>query len=385
MTIPVRLGLFYAALFLGSGVSGPYLSLWLDAHGMTGAQIGAIFSAPLLARVVSAPLLAVWADGFRLRRTPMALLAVAVTGLYLAFPLMTGFWGWFAVWFVLQTLFSVISPLADVLALRRSMRDGFNYGWPRGIGSVAYIVANVGMGAILSIARVDAVLIWTTLAALASAMVGQWLLPPDPVHEEGGPKLGAERFAGVARLLRDRDFMLAATSVGLIQASHAFYYSFSTLVWKGQGIAPSVTGVIWGVAVAVEVCFLWFMEPLRRRLGPERLLALGAAAGVVRWTAFAFAPPLWLVFPLQALHTLTFAATFVGGLQLIDRLAPRDSASAAQTISSALSGGVLIGLATWASGPLFDAVGAKGYLLMSLFCALGLLGALRLMERPATA
>jgi PPP family 3-phenylpropionic acid transporter len=83
----------------------------------------------------------------------------------------------------------------------------------------------------------------------------------------------------------------------------------------------------------------------------------------------------WLLFPLQALHTLTFTATFVAGLQLIQRLAPPRSASAAQTVSSALSGGLLIGLATLASGALFDAVGAKGYLAMAALATFGLIGA----------
>jgi PPP family 3-phenylpropionic acid transporter len=39
---------------------------------------------------------------------------------------------------------------------------------------------------------------------------------------------------------------------------------------------------------------------------------------------------------------------------------------------------VLAGLATIASGWLFDRVGAHGYLLMSAMCAVGLAGAIRL-------
>src|ERR1700722_7384220 len=79
---------------------------------------------------------------------------------------------------------------------------------------------------------------------------------------------------------------------------------------------------------------------------------------------------------MQALHALSFTATFMGTLQLIERLAPAKSASGAQTLNAVLSGGVLIGLATMASGPLFDAGGAHGYLIMSLIAAVGLGGAL---------
>ena len=65
-------------------------------------------------------------------------------------------------------------------------------------------------------------------------------------------------------------------------------------------------------------------------------------------------------------------------LQLVERLSTSRNASAAQALNSALSGGVLSGLATIASGWLFDRVGAHGYLLMSAMCAVGLAGAIRL-------
>ena len=83
----------------------------------------------------------------------------------------------------------------------------------------------------------------------------------------------------------------------------------------------------------------------------------------------ALAPPLWLLWPLQALHALTFAATFLAGVQIVERLAPRDSQTAAQTLSSVLSAGVLIGLATAASGPLYDRFGAGGYWAMAAMAA----------------
>jgi PPP family 3-phenylpropionic acid transporter len=60
----------------------------------------------------------------------------------------------------------------------------------------------------------------------------------------------------------------------------------------------------------------------------------------------------------------------------MERMAPPASASAAQTLNSVLSGGLLMGLSTVASGRLFDAVGARAYLAMSLIALAGLAGAL---------
>ena len=44
MSLPIRLGLFYSALFIGSGVSSPYMPVWFAHHGLNGAQIGLILS-----------------------------------------------------------------------------------------------------------------------------------------------------------------------------------------------------------------------------------------------------------------------------------------------------------------------------------------------------
>lgn len=378
MSLPVRLGLFYSAIFVGTGAASPYMPVWFADRGLSGAQIGLILSLPMLARAFTAPLLAIWADSFKLRRTALSFMSLGVALAYGLMALPLGFAGWMAVWFAASSAFSTISPLTDVIVLNRARRDGFNYGWPRGIGSVAFIVANVTMGAVLTWGSPDLVLVWITAAVALTALAARFLLPPDPVHEAGHVARASDRFAGVSGLLRDPGFMTAALAAGLIQSAHAFYYGFSTLVWKQQGVPESLTGILWGVGVAAEVAFMWFMEPWRRRVGPRNLLVLGGTAAMVRWTAMAFAPPLWLLFPLQLLHVLSYAATFLASLQLVERLSTPQNASFAQALNSALSGGVLMGFATMAAGPLFDHFGARGYLLMSAMCAAGLVGAIRL-------
>jgi len=378
MSNPVRLGLMYAALFVGSGASSPYMPVWFADRSLSGAQIGLILAAPMLARAVTAPAIAMWADSFSLRRTPLIVLGAGSAIGYALLAAPFGFWWWFWVWFFASSLMSTMGPLVDVIVLRRARLDGFNYGWPRGIGSAGFIVANVGAGALLVRFSPDLVLIWTVVTAAVSAVGARLLLPPDPVRETSDPSSLAERLSGLGGLLRDPGFLLAVGSVGLIQSAHVFYYGFSALVWRQQGIPEVMTGVLWGVGVGVEVAFMWFMEPWRRAVGPRRLLVLGGAAAVIRWTALAFSPPLWALFPLQALHTLSFAATFLASLQLVERLSTPANASAAQSINSALSGGLLSGLAIVASGWIYDRGGAQGYLLMSLMAAIGLIGALRL-------
>lgn len=384
MNAAARMGLQYVLLFGASGVSLPFAGLWFRSQGLSGAEIGALLAAPMLGRVATGPLLAVWADGFRTRRAPIALLGLMMAlgyggaGLLEFFPLRA------LCWFIGATAAAALIPLSDVLTLRLAARDGFTFALPRGCGSVAFVAVNVGMGALLLGAPVDVIVVWITVMGLAIALAGSLVLPAEPVGE-GAPLRKRDRFRGLGRLLKDPVFMTAIFAVGAVQAAHAFQYGFSALLWKAQGISEAVTGQLWAFGVVVEVALMWLFEPWRRKagIGPWLLLLVGAAGAVVRWTAMAFAPPLWLLWPLQGLHALSFAATFLAGVQIVERLAPRDSQTAAQTLSSVLSAGVLIGIATALSGELYDRFGAAGYGAMAVMSASGLLAALTLRRKLA--
>ena len=381
-----RMALQYILLFAASGVTLPFAGLWFREQGLSGAEIGALLAIPMLGRLATGPLLAVWADGFRYRRTPIALLGLAMALGYGGAGLVQGFAAWAVCWFVGATAAAALIPLSDVMTLRVAKRDGFAFSLPLGCGSAAFVVANVVMGSLLTRASPDAVIVWIGTAAVLIALTAWRVLPAEPVTD--GPRVpGLERFKGLGRLVVDPVFMAAVFAIGAVQAAHAFYYGFSAIAWKAQGIPESVTGLLWAFSVVVEIGFMWVIEPWRRRvgIGPWLMLSIGAGAAVVRWAAMAFAPPLWALWPLQSLHALSFAATYLAGVQIIERLSPPDNHTAAQTLSSVVSAGVLIGLATAASGPLYDALGLKGYLAMAALAATGGLAGLILQSRLAEA
>lgn len=377
-----RMALQYVLLFAASGVTLPFAGLWFREQGLSGAEIGALLAIPMLGRLVTGPLLAVWADGFQYRRTPIALLGLAMALGYGGAGLVQGFAAWAVCWFVGATAAAALIPLSDVMTLQVARRDGFAFSLPRGCGSAAFVVANVVMGMLLTRASPDAVILWIGTAAVLIAVTAWSVLPAEPVTE-GARVPGLERFKGLGRLVVDPVFMTAIFAVGAVQAAHAFYYGFSAIAWKAQGIPESMTGLLWAFSVVVEIGFMWVVEPWRRRvgIGPWLMLSVGATAAVVRWTLMAFSPPLWALWPLQTLHALSFAATYLAGVQIVERLSPPDSHTAAQTLSSVVSAGVLIGLATAASGPLYDAFGLKGYLAMAALAATGGLAGLVLQSR----
>jgi PPP family 3-phenylpropionic acid transporter len=96
-----------------------------------------------------------------------------------------------------------------------------------------------------------------------------------------------------------------------------------------------------------------------------------------------FAPLGWVLWPLQAMHVLSFAAVHVGAMRLLYREAPEHSAAMAQTLYAVMSGGLLMGASTLLSGYLYDLGGAVGYWAMAALAAVG--GALALFLLPSKA
>jgi PPP family 3-phenylpropionic acid transporter len=360
------------ALFSASGVVTPFLPRWLEEdRGLNGVEIGAVVAAGQLVRIFIGPVIAAWADGFRDRRTPIRILTIAGLGLYAFFSVSSGFVALLMFSLAAATFTQALTPLVEAAALRASQTGAIPFGVARGIGSGAFILANVGAGWLIGVYGPQVTIVWL-LASLVLATASAWILKPDAAPQSAASLGFRGRLRRGGALMLEPRFLRIVVGSGLIQSAHAFYYSFSVLVWRGQGVSDSAAGMLWAFGVAVEIAFLALLPQIEKRATPETLLLLGGAGALVRWSALAFAPTGFLLWPIQALHALTFAATHVAALRLVFREAPEEIAGLAQTFYAALSGGVLLGTATLASGLLYDRFGAGGYWAMAALAAAGL-------------
>jgi PPP family 3-phenylpropionic acid transporter len=369
-----------SALFAAAGVILVFLPRWLEAErGLSGEQIGAVLSLAQLARIGTGPLIAFWADGMTDRSAALRYVSAAALAAYAVFFFLPhDFWSLLIMGFVALSLSQGLTPLVEAAVLRATLEGPINYGLARGLGSIAFIVANIAGGVLVARFGLDAVIAWV-LCSLALVVASSWLgLPRD--RGEAPARLALAD--AVTDLLGNRRFLIVIVACGLIQSGHAFYYGFSTIVWRNQEIAPDVVGLLWAFGVAVEVVFLWSLPAIERRVSPEALILIGGGGGVVRWVAMGFAPVGWVLWPLQALHALSFAAAHVGAMRLIFRQTPENAAAMAQTLYAALSAGLLMGAATLVSGRLYDWAGAGGYWAMAVLAGLGGTLALALLNPP---
>jgi MFS transporter, PPP family, 3-phenylpropionic acid transporter len=141
-------------------------------------------------------------------------------------------------------------------------------------------------------------------------------------------------------------------------------------------------GILWGIGVSAEVVFFFFSGRLVPRFAPILLILIGCLLGVLRWTATAFDPALWLLVPLQTLHAATFALTHFGTLHFLMQNVPVALRNSAQGLYTACSAGLFLMLATVMAGPLFDAFAGRAYLAMAAMSLVA--GVLALMVMKLT-
>jgi PPP family 3-phenylpropionic acid transporter len=364
MSVAPRLALFYAAVFFFVGIQLPFWPVWLAGRGLSPSEIGLVLATALWLKVLTNPLAGLLADRSGKRRAVMIGLGAAnLAGLLLFVPAY-GFWPLLAINALTTATFSALMPLADNLTLTIAYEKQLDYGRIRVWGSISFIAAALGAGALLASRPSEMVLV-ILIGAAGLNLLACAQLPPHDFTGAREPR-GAWR-----ALLVDRRQLLFLAAASAIQASHSVYYAFGTLHWTALGYSGETIGVLWSEGVVAEIVLFAFGATLVARLGPARLLVLAGLAGMVRWGVAAEAAALPALLALQLLHAVTFGAAHLAAMHFMSRALPPGLSATGQSLYSATVSGVGFGIVMAGAGKLYAAFGAQAYLAMAGLAALG--------------
>lgn len=373
----VRLALFFGALFLIYGVHLPYLPVWLDFRGMTPGEIGLVTATPFFLRLVVTPAVALYADQWGAHRAIVITLAWTAVAASLLLTLAAGFHAIFAAAVVFALASSTMMPLIETVAVAGVRRGGLDYGRMRLWGSLTFILATFGGGAVLQSYGPAAGVWLMATGALATAVAAHLLpRPADPSPAAVGGPSRLPKLDDAVRLLRAPVFLAFLVAVGAVQGAHATFYTFGALHWRSQGLSSAMIGALWTIGVAAEIALFAYSGFVMARIWATSLLILGGAAAVLRWSLMGLDPPLALLVPLQLLHGATYGAAHLGAIHFISRAVPDQAAGTAQAIYATVAAGVAMGAATLAAGSLYARYGGGSYWGMAAIAAVGLLAAL---------
>lgn len=353
--------LFYSGQFVLLGIQLPFFAGWLSLHGFSAPEIGILTSLALISRLAFGPLVAYWADHQEDERFALSIIsglfAAGAVGLVVApgkFSIAIS--AFFVLW-----AFGTLVPLTDTAVMRADRNGWLHYGRTRAVGSAAFLVTTILGGLLLSAIGVSAAAPAMAVAGVF-AFVMAFLLPPQ-AGGRGGVRPVSWREA--PRLMRSKVFMLVLLSAGLTQGGHAVYYAFSYLRWSEIGYSDFTIGVLWATGVSAEIFLLVAARELVRKFPPIMLLIIGGVATALRWAITAAEPPLAVLFLVQLSHAATYAATYIGTLEFVDRAVPMRLSNTAMTLMSATGVGAVTGIATAAAGFLWADSPSSAYYLMA--------------------
>ncbi len=372
-----RVALFYGALFVVYGMHVPYTPVWLDGRGLSGAEISTVMAAPFFLRLFITPGVAMAADRTGRHRFMLIVLAWASLAVVLALSQAYGFWPILLLAVPLIVAFSTIMPLTETVAVSGVRHAGLDYGRMRLWGSLTFVAASFAGGFAVAHWGSGAG-IWLVVIGCALTVAAAHLLPREALHTEEpdvdrAPWWKAEE---PLMLLRQPAFVAFLLASGGVQAAHATFLTFGTLIWQKQGLSGGWIGALWAIGVFAEVALFAVSGWLVRTFGAVALLGAGAAASVVRWVVMGFDPGLGTLIPLQILHGVTYGASHIGAIHFIGKAVPLRAAGSAQALYATVAAGLAMGFATLIAGWLYAGYGGASYYAMAVIALLALAAAL---------
>lgn len=368
--LPIRL--FYLALFAGMGTFLPYLTVFFQANGLSGTQIGLLYMVQALVAIVAAPFIGRLADHARKPERVLAvgLLVAAASGLVL------GAVSSVVIITIASTLMRVGSgaamPIADGLAVNQAKEKQVSYGSIRNFGSAGWIMTAPLAGLIAQ--RMGMSVLFTLFAVMMTVTVLLFFRAareqgpreleslkhelPDPPHRTVANALGLA--------LKNRLLVLSAIALFLHGIFRQALYRFEPIYLKNLGVELGGIGLAASIPAAIELIAMPLAGLISARRSPVFTIALGMIMSMLRVAAVALWPVPAVIFATKVIEGAAYAFETVGIVELV---ASQTSRSTLRTTLALFTVSLLqiIGMVgNPIAGLIFDAAGAYPLYLLSL-------------------
>lgn len=334
---PWRLGAFYAAYFAAGGALAPFFPLYLEARGLSAAEIGVVMAVAQGMRVVG-PTGWGWLADHISHRVAILRLTGFVACLGFAPILLPGGFGYvFAVMFVFHLFLTGQLPLAEAIAtvhLRGDPHAAARYGRLRAYGSIGFIVLVLLTGMLLDRTGL-APLPYLALGLLAVTFASTCLVRDAPDVETGH-----ERISVRARLSEPR-VRWFFVSVLLMIFAHSALYTYLSIYLAQLGYSKTEIGVLWVLGVVIEIALFYSQGRLFKRFDLLRLVEASLLVAVLRFFLIAELAQIAVVLVLaQLMHAVTFAVHHSASVLTIQRWFPGRAAARGQALYTSIGYGV---------------------------------------------
>lgn len=366
-----RAAIYHFSVFGTAGVASVYFGIWLTNRGIKPEELGIINAAPVLLMLLVNVYIGRMAD--RARDWRSAIIVLSLFSGFVAFGLyfVSGFWGVLLVWTLTMMPAAALVPVADAATLRMTQRRGTDFGWVRGWGTIGYMATAVSAGPLIMWLGDDAFVPLFIAVAMSRAVLSLQLPRFRGIKEAGDASAAsAGPAAGKLREVMKPWFLLTLFGLAIVYSTHAALGAFAALMWAGQGISEALVGPLFAIAAAAEAVMMFLWTRLKIKTSARHLILVACVVAAGRYAAMALGPPVWVLFGLQMLHSITFAVAYFGGIYFIANWTREDIAAEAQGFSYVLQQAmcvvVLVGM-----GWCVQMFGMGAWLVLGIYALIG--------------
>ncbi len=362
-----RLSGYYFFYFAFNGAFMPYFGLYLQSLKFSAWDIGLLMSLMQVMRLFG-PSVWGWLADRGHRRVAIVRLAGLVSLLgFTAFFWLRDFNGMMLAMGLLAFFWSAALPLVETLTFNHLRGAAGRYSRIRLWGSVGFIIAVMGTGALLDRAPLSS-LIWTCWLLLAGILMIALMVPdaaPEP-HQRGAMP--------IFQILRQPRIQALFAACFAMSAAHGALYVFYSIHLADHAYTKTEVGALWSLGVVAEIFVFMAMARVEQRYSLRTVLMACFMAAIVRFLLIGWTiEVVTLAILAQVLHGLTFGAYHAAAIAAVNRWFPGNSQARGQAIYSSVSfgaGGLVGGMI---SGWTWDWIGAAWtYTFSSIFALAGL-------------
>lgn len=332
----------------------PYWSLYLEDRGFSYLQIATLMATIQLTKII-APSIWGWLgdrSGQRVRLVRIGALVGA--GCFLGVFLEPGFIGLILVMLAFTFFWNAILPLYEVITLRGLGADRTRYGRIRLWGSVGFIGAVAGVGAILELVPIK-LLPWIVMPVFAGIAVSTFMIPG-----ESGNRRDQEETHGLWAILASTTVLAFFLMNFLLQVSHGAYYTFFSIHLEHYGYGKLAIGLLWSLGVLAEIGLFLVMHRVFGRFSLRKIVLVALALTLLRWILIAEVTGVLAVLILaQLLHAASYGALHASSVQFIHGYFGKGHHGQGQALYSGLSFGAGGAVGAWLSGFLVEGYGTE--------------------------
>jgi PPP family 3-phenylpropionic acid transporter len=328
------LAAYYFFSFVAVGFLEPYLTpLWRD-FGLSSSEIG-LLNAVMPGVAIVAPFLwTAYADATRTGDRIFLWNTWLSAGAALLLPVAQGFAFAAVSVFCLAIFRTPLIALANSMAFRALKGRPHGYAAIRLWGTVGYIMAAVGAGALMDCVGLRTGMYGAAVGIMACGVVAWGGRSREQV------RLTPARLRDIVESLRDPRFVMLVTSSGLAWMSYGPYATFYTMHLESLGLSRAFAGAAWALAATSELVVMLLWPRMCRWAEPRTWMMIALLASPVRWSLSAMARDPGVLLAIQLTHALSFGVLYLAAVQGVERLAPEGLRATAQGVFASVTFGM---------------------------------------------